>query len=282
MNAAGSARIAALYSYPLKSARGIERSEATLSSAGLADDRLWMVVDPQGRFLTQRELPRLALLAPTLSEEALVLRCGEAPALSVARGQRGTACRVSIWNDQCAAFDEGDTAAEWLARLLGRPCRLVRFDAAEPRLSNRAWTGPLEAENRFTDGFPLLVLGSASLEDLNARLAAPLPVNRFRPNLLLEGLAAYAEDRIDELHCGPICLKIVKPCTRCRITTTNQDRGEPEGEEPLRTLKSYRYDPDLRGVCFGQNVIVASGAGETLRRGQQFAIRWRGEARYST
>jgi uncharacterized protein YcbX len=269
------ARIAALYSYPVKSARGIEHAAATLTNAGLADDRLWMIVTPQGRFLTQRELPRLALLAPELSGSALQLRAAGLPTLTILRAALGAACRVSIWKDQCAAFDEGEPAADWLAQLLGRPCRLVRFDAAEPRLSNPAWTGAWSAANRFSDGYPVLALGAASLADLNARLAAPLPVNRFRPNLLLEGLPAYAEDRIDELHCGSIRLKVVKPCTRCRITTTNQDLGEPEGDEPLRTLMSYRYDEALRGVCFGQNVIVTGGAGQTLRRGQEFAIRWR-------
>jgi hypothetical protein len=268
-------RIAALYSYPVKSARGIEHAAATLTDAGLAEDRLWMIVTPERRFLTQRELPRLALLVPALSEAALVLHAPGVPELVLVRSAQGSPCRVSVWNDQCAAFDEGDAAAEWLARLLGRACRLVRFDAGEPRLSNRAWTGALIAENRFSDGFPLLALSAASLRDLNARLTVPLPVNRFRPNLLLEGLEPYAEDRIDALHCGPIRLKLVKPCTRCRITTTDQERGELDGEEPLRTLMSYRYDEALHGVCFGQNVIVASGAGETLRRGQEFAVRWR-------
>jgi uncharacterized protein YcbX len=272
------ARIAALYSYPVKSAGGTEHAAATLTEAGLDGDRLWMIVTPEGRFLTQRELPRLALLAPALSADTLLLRFPGAVELAVARGRPGSSCRVRVWKDDCAAFDEGDAAAEWLGQLLDRPCRLVRFDPAEPRLSDRAWTGALPAPNRFTDGFPLLVLGAASLRDLNSRLPAALPVNRFRPNLLLEGLEAYDEDRIDELHCGAIRLKLVKPCTRCSITTTNQDLGSVEGEEPLRTLKTYRYDAALRGVCFGQNVIIAGGVSATLRRGQEFGIRWR----YST
>jgi uncharacterized protein len=270
-----SARIAALYTYPVKSARGIECVEATLTSAGLADDRLWMIVSPPGQFLTQRELPRLALLVPELSDSALVLRARGAPELAIARTGQGTGCRVRVWKDDCAAFDEGDEAGAWLTQVLGRPCRLVRFDAAQPRFSNPTWTGALAAETRFSDGFALLALGTGSLEDLNARLAIRLPVNRFRPNLLLDGLDAYAEDRVDELQAGAVRLKVVKPCTRCAITSTNQDRGELEGEEPLRTLKTYRYDASLHGVCFGQNLIVVAGAGETLKRGQEFAIRWR-------
>ncbi len=275
MSTTATARIAALYSYPVKSARGTGHAQATLTAAGLDGDRLWMVVTPEGRFLTQRELPRLALLAPELSPDTLVLRAAGSAPLAIARGRPGSACRVRVWRDDCAAFDEGDAVAAWLRQLLGRSCRLVRFDPAEPRLSDPAWTGALPAPNRFTDGFPLLLLGAESLRDLNARLPAALPVNRFRPNLLLEGLAAYDEDRIDELHAGSVRLRVVKPCTRCSITSTDQERGTVEGEEPLRTLKTYRYDTALRGVCFGQNVIVAGGAGETLRVGQELRVRWR-------
>ena len=275
MSLPDTARIAALYSYPVKSARGTEHAQALITDAGLDGDRMWMLVTPEGRFLTQRELPRLALLAPELSADTLVLRSAGTPELALARDRVGSACRVRVWKDDCAAFDEGEEAAAWLQRLLGRPCRLVRFDPAEPRLSDRAWTGALAAPNRFTDGFPLLVLSAASLRDLNARLPAPLPLNRFRPNLLLEGLAAYDEDRIDELQAGRVRLKVVKPCTRCSITSTDQELGTVEGDEPLRTLKAYRYDAALRGVCFGQNVIVERGVGEMLRLGQELRVRWR-------
>ncbi len=275
MSSRHTARIAALYTYPVKSARGIECAQARLTSAGLAEDRQWMIVSPPGQFLTQRELPRLALLAPELSDTTLVLRLRGASEITIARTGQGRPCRVRVWKDVCAAFDEGHEVASWLTKVLARPCRLVRFDATQPRLSDQAWTGAYRAQNRFSDGFPLLALGTGSLEDLNARLTVPLPVNRFRPNLLLEGLEPYAEDRIAELQAGPVRLKMVKPCTRCRITTTNQDSSEVEGEEPLRTLKAYRYDAQLRGVCFGQNLIVVAGAGETLRRGQEFVIRWR-------
>jgi hypothetical protein len=275
MSAPDSVRIAALYVYPLKSARGTECSEAMLTSAGLAADRQWMIVSAQGQFLTQRELPRMALLVPELSEARLVLRAHGGSQLTLSRALAGTPCRVRVWQDECAAFDEGDEAAAWLSQLLGRPCRLVRFDPAQPRFSSPAWTGALRAENRFSDGFPLLALGTGSLADLNARLAVAIPVNRFRPNLLLEGLEPYAEDRIAELEHGEVRIRVVKPCTRCIITTTDQDSGERAGEEPLRTLRRYRYDAQLRGVCFGQNLIVVGGAGASLRRGQELRIRWR-------
>jgi uncharacterized protein len=155
----------------------------------------------------------------------------------------------------------------------------VRFDPAQRRLSERDWTGQYQAENRFSDGFPLLALSAASLADLNSRLAVRLPMNRFRPNIVLEGLSPYDEDRIDELCGAGVRLKLVKACTRCRITATNQNTGELEGDEPLRTLRTYRYDAQLHGVCFGQNAIVVEGNGATLRRGELLAIRWRQQAR---
>jgi uncharacterized protein YcbX len=272
---AAAALIAALYYYPVKSARGIALDEATLTAAGFTDDRRWMLISPAGRFMTQREWPRLALLRPSLSSTALQLSAPALPNLSIALSQQGLRRRVHIWKDEVHAFDEGEAASEWLRQLLGTDCRLVRFDPAQRRLSSPDWTGVHEAENRFSDGYPLLVLSAESLQDLNARLSAPLPIDRFRPNILLEGVQPYDEDRIDELSAHGIRLKLVKPCTRCKIPTTNQETGVPEGDEPLRTLKGYRYDAQLQGVCFGQNTIVIEGAGRTLRRGQELQILWK-------
>ena len=273
------ARIAALHYYPLKSARGVELERALLTIAGFEDDRRWMLVTNAGRFVTQRELPRLALLRPRISPTALLLTAPELPEISMPLSRQGQRRAVTVWRDHCEAFDEGDDVAAWLRAFLGRNCRLVRFDPAHRRLSARDRTGEFEAEIRFADGFPILALNAASLTDLNNRLASQLPVNRFRPNIVLEGLQPYDEDRIDELSGDGVRLKLVKACTRCGITVTNQDSGKVEGDEPLRTLQRYRYDPVLHGVCFGQNAIVVEGAGATLRRGQTLEIRWRKHAR---
>lgn len=274
---AGTARIAALHVYPVKSARGIELDDAGLTRAGLEQDRRWMLVDAAGRFLTQRELPRLALLVPVVSATALRLQAPAMPEISIALAREGERRRVSVWNHSCEAFDEGAAVADWLRQYLDHECRLVRFDPAHRRLSSRQWSGAVEAENQFSDGFPILALSTASLADLNARLPEPLPMNRFRPNIVLEGLDAYDEDRIDELCDGAIRLKPVKACTRCKITTTNQDTGGAASDEPLRTLKSYRYDAALHGVCFGQNLIVIDGVGARLRRGQTLQLRWKAQ-----
>jgi uncharacterized protein YcbX len=273
-----SARIAALHYYPVKSARGVELERALLTIAGFEDDRRWMLVTNAGRFITQRELPRLALIKPQMSPDALLLTAPQLPQISIPLSRQGPLRSVTVWRDQFEAFDEGHDVAAWLYAVLGRQCRLVRFDSSHRRLSERAWTGDIEAENRFSDGFPILAVNAASLTDLNSRLASPLPMNRFRPNIVLDGLQPYDEDRIDELHGDGVRLRLVKACTRCRITLTDQNTGEVDGEEPLRTLQSYRYDALLHGVCFGQNVIVVEGAGATLRRGQSLEIRRRADA----
>ncbi len=268
------ARIVELHVYPLKSARGIALEQGLLTRTGLALDRHWMIVGPNGRFVTQRELPRLALLAPALAETALVVRAPTMPELTVPFTEAERR-RVTIWRDECEAFDQGPEAATWLREFLGQELRLVRFDSSHRRLSAPEWTAPYEAQSQFADAFPLLAISTASLLDLNQRLPRALPMNRFRPNIVLEGLEPYGEDRIEELGDGSIRLRPVKPCTRCKITTTDQDAGAVDGDEPLRTLRQYRYDASLHGVCFGQNLIVVAGAGQYLRRGQTLQLQWK-------
>jgi uncharacterized protein YcbX len=178
-----------------------------------------------------------------------------------------------VWGDRCVGIDQGDGAAGWIGSLLGREARLVRFDPAAARRSDTAWTGEMEAYNRFSDGFPLLVVSRASLDDLNSRLEVAVPMDRFRPNLVFDGLPPFGEDDLDEIDCGGVRLRVVKPCTRCVITTTDQRSGARAGDEPIRTLKSYRWNAELRGVAFGQNAIVVEGAGLRLGLGRAFDAR---------
>ncbi len=178
-----------------------------------------------------------------------------------------------MWGDRCVGVDQGDAAAGWIGSLLGREARLLRFDPASSRRSDPAWTGDLDAFSLFSDGFPLLVVSRASLDDLNSRLPAAVPMERFRPNLVLDGLPPYGEDKLHEIELCGVRLRIVKPCTRCVITTTDQRSGERMGDEPLRTLKTYRWNAALRGVAFGQNAIVVSGAGQRLSAGSGASTR---------
>jgi uncharacterized protein YcbX len=261
--------VAALHVYPVKSCRGIALEEARLTEAGLEHDREWMIVTPDGRFVTQRERPRLALIETRLTADALVLSAPGLEPLVVPFDHAGAPVEVTVWRDRCRAHDQGEDAARWLRAFAGHELRLVRFDPSHRRPSDGTWTGGLEAFARFSDGFALLAISSASLADLNARLATPLPMNRFRPNVVLGGLPPYGEDQLDDLLAGGVRLRRAKPCARCIITTTDQASGDRDGEEPLRTLKTYRWDPALKGVMFGQNMIVVAGAGSWLRAGME-------------
>ena len=258
--------IASLHVYPVKSCRGISLTQAELTTRGLRHDREWMVVTPEGRFLTQRELPRLALIAPDIAGLELRLQAPGAGGIAVALDAGASPSReVTVWGDTVLARDEGEAAARWLSDFLQRSVRLVRFDPSRRRPTDPAWSAGRAGESAFSDGYPVLVLSRASLGDLNARLPQALPLDRFRPNLVLDGCDPYAEDSLRVLQSGTATLRLVKPCTRCIITTTDQSTAERDGEEPLRTLRSYRWSSELRGVTFGQNAIVESVG--TLRVG---------------
>jgi uncharacterized protein YcbX len=267
--------VAALNVYPIKSCAGAALDESLLIETGLEFDRAWMVVDEAGRFVTQRELPRMALVRPTLKAHELVLRAPGMLALHLALDTVESACRVTVWHDEVAAYDMGDLAAQWFSDFLGRRLRLVRFDPAHRRLSNRHWTGDIAAENAFSDGFPLLVVSQASLDELNRRLRqaghAAVPMARFRPNIVLAGLDAHGEDHLDELRLdtpqGPVCLKLVKPCPRCGIPDIDPETAE-QGQAVGDAMRAYRADPRLDGaISFGMNAVIADGIERTLRTG---------------
>lgn len=269
--------ITALNVYPVKSCRGIALERALITATGFAGDREWLIVRPNGQFVTQRDEPRLALIEAISTESTLTLSAPDVGAIVVSREVASAPMEVTCWRDKCAAFDAGPDAAAWLQGYLGKPYRLVRFDAARQRLSDRAWTQGIEAQNQFSDGFPWLVISQASLDDLNSRLEQPLPMNRFRPNIVIDGLPAYGEDEVHEFSTSAapphsVRLRAVKACTRCGITTTDQVTAERRGDEPLQTLRGYRFRRDLMGVVFGQNLILVDGIGQDLHVGQQLEV----------
>jgi uncharacterized protein len=277
------ATISQINVYPIKSCAGIALDEARMFAHGLEYDRYWMLVDTSGRFVTQRTMPRMALIEPELAGSELVVRApGRAPfrtPLDAAVLSDAERIDVTVWRSTLNALDVGGEAAQWFSAFLGAPLRLVRFDPAAQRIANRDWTGDTIAPLRFADGYPLLAIGQASLDDLNARLANKgvdaIPMNRFRPNLVLSGIEAYEEDYIDTLRietgAGPIGLRFVKPCTRCPIPTIDQLSGAPDPRwphEPTDTMSAYRADSRVDGqMTFGQNAVVVEGAGTVLAAG---------------
>ena len=268
--------ITGLHVHPVKSCAGVSLPEVLLIETGFEFDRAWMVVDTDGEFLSQRELPRMALVATELRHSELVLRAPGMLALHLALDTVEAPTRVRVWDDEVAAYDMGDLAAQWFSDFLRQPLRLVRFDPEQKRLSNRAWTGTIEAENAFSDGYPILVISEASLAGLNERLAAkdlpPVTMQRFRPNLVLAGLDEHGEDHLDEITFdtpeGPVRLKLVKPCPRCPIPNVDPATGVA-GHEPGDTLAGYRADERVGGaISFGMNAVIVEGLECVLRVGQ--------------
>lgn len=279
-------RIARLFVYPVKSCAGVELAEAVLTETGLDLDRAWMVVDSRGEFVTQRELPRMALIRPQLKHLEVVLRAPGMLALHLTIEAVEQPMTVRVWGDTVAAYDMGDTAAQWFTDFLGRPLRLVRFDPDVKRLSPLDWTAGLEAPNQFSDAFPLLVVSEGSLAELNRRLAAKghdaVGIERFRPNVLLAGLEAHDEDRVDVLRIATgeqacVVLRPVKPCPRCPIPNIDPvtARIDPQVSD---TLQAYRANERVGGaVAFGMNAIVLEGVEQVLRVGQRVTADWRFE-----
>jgi len=265
-----------LFIYPIKSCAGIEVQKAMLLETGLEWDRAWMVVDGEGEFVSQRELPRMALIKPQIKTEEMIMRAPGMLALHIALDAVEEPTRVRVWDDEVKAYDMGSVAAQWFSDFLGQPLRLVRFDPEQQRLSSVKWTGGVEAPNQFADGFPVLVTSEASVDDLNSRLRAaglePVGVERFRANVVLAGVEAHDEDRLDVFHVasdrGELQIKPVKPCARCPIP--NIDPATAASSPSVGdTLQTYRQDARMNGaITFGMNAIVLAGVGQWLRVGQ--------------
>lgn len=276
-------RVQALWLHPIKSCGGIAVDNALLIETGLEFDRAWMVVDAQGLMLTQRQHPRMALVQPTLRSADLVLRAPGMLALHLRLDTVELPTRVQVWDDIVKAYDMGALAAQWFSDFLGVKARLVRFDPAQQRLCDAAWAGEIAAESAFADGFPLLVASSASLDELNRRLQAgghpAVTMQRFRPNLVLDGLQAHDEDSLHEVTVatddGPVVLRLVKPCGRCSMPDVDPATAAT-GHAVADTLAGYRADARIGGaLSFGMNAVIVSGIDGLLKPGQAAVARWR-------
>lgn len=246
-----------IWRYPVKSLAGGRHRRLAVGQRGPAGDRHWMVVDAEGRFLTQRQLPAMALLQADMDGAGLRLTDRTTGAeLRVAAGG-GEPLAVQVWGDRVDALAPDAAADAWLSERLGRPCRLVHQPDDGVRPVDPAFGRP-DDQVDFADGFPFLLISQASLDDLNRRLAQPVEMRRFRPNLVVDGCEPYEEDRWRRIRIGELTFRVVKPCSRCPIPTIDPDTGE-RGAEPMRTLMSYRRHDNK--VYFGQN-LIHDGPGE--------------------
>lgn len=262
-------RVVELNRYPVKSLAGNPLSSASIEEKGISFDRNWLVTLPSGKFLTQREIPKMALVKTAVSDSGdLTLSADGRNDVKVPHTEHPEDMdfkRVTVWKDECYAIDEGDDVAAWLSEFLETKCRLVKMKDGfkRPILDNGK---EFDGSVRFQDQYPLLVISTASLQDLNDRLETPLPMNRFRPNIVIEGCAPFEEDEFKTLTSSSgVVISSAKACARCVITTTDQKTAE-RGAEPLKSLASYRVSE--HGVLFGQNYTVKHAG--SLKVGDEF------------
>jgi hypothetical protein len=244
--------VSALAYYPIKSCGPTSVREAVLDDCGIVNDRRFLVTDPDGMFKTQREHRGMALIQPQIEGDRLTVSAPNMVPLSIDVVPDGHRLQVQIFRSICQAVDQGDAMAEWLSTYLKTPCRLVTMAPDFVRPVNPAFARNPEDQVAFADAYPFLLTTEASLDDLNARMATPLPMHRFRPNIVVADATPYAEDHWHTLKIGAVSFANVKPCVRCVMTTLDQVTLE-QGEEPLRTLARYRRTGE--GVIFGQNLI---------------------------
>jgi len=245
--------VSSLLFYPIKACRGFELESANVERMGLQYDRRMMVVTPEGECLTQREYPRLALVTPKLNTDALELSAPNYDSIQFGIQNSGTCVTVNIWKSKgVQAIDQGEEAAQWFSDWLGTDVRLVHIAVGYKRLVNEKWAVHEDDHTGFADGYPILLVSEEGLADLNSHLDSPIPMNRFRPNIVVKGCGPFAEDGWNRIRIGDVELAVVKPCARCEVTTIDKETLE-RSKEPLKTLGKYRKRE--LGAIFGQNVI---------------------------
>lgn len=263
----GSPILSGIHVYPIKSCGGISLESADLVATGLRHDRRWMLVDEAGGFVSQRAVPRMALISVSMGDENLTIHAPGMPDLEVPFEGEGGRIGVEVWGDAQRGVPAGKEYDRWFEEFLNGDYRLVRQPDDDVRPVDSVYAADGDRAS-FADRFPFLLISEASLEDLNGRLESPLPMNRFRPNLVVRGCGPYAEDGWGEIRVGATLFRVAEPCRRCAITMTDQQTAD-RGKEPLRTLATYRRW-DGGGVIFGRN-LIHSGPG-TLRVGDPVEV----------
>lgn len=273
-------RISELNIYPIKSLKGISVDSAVVEARGLQHDRRWMLVDAQGGFLTQREVPKMATVGVDIRDDGLLVSAsGITTTVIPFEPNTGDQLNVTVWGTNSEAIGYGRGVNQWFSQVLGIECKLVYMPDDAGRVINELFNAG-DDKVSFADGYPQLVIGEASLADLNSKIDERLPMNRFRPNIVVTGSEAFAEDNWKRISVGDAVFRSTKPCARCVITTIEQARGEFDGKEPLKTLASYRQAKDVipdrfesfgmnaTAVLFGQNLIGES-IGATINVGDE-------------
>lgn len=247
--------VSELYIYPIKSLGGISAGSALVTSRGLQYDRRWLLIDSNNRFLTQREYPEMALLQPGLTTDGLIVHQKKNEAESIfiphALPPATKTVTVQIWDDVCEAKLASNEIHKWFSAALNKQCRLVYMPDTTARMVDKKYAANNEITS-FSDAYPVLIIGQSSLDEVNSRLTDPLPINRFRPNIVFTGAKPFEEDTMEEFEINGIGFFGVQLCARCVVTTINQDEAT-KGKEPLKTLASYRMKGNK--IYFGQNLL---------------------------
>ncbi len=277
--------VISLYIYPVKSLKGIALQQAQLTPQGLAFDRHWMITDEEGRFVTQRQLPQLTLITTQLTDSHLLLSYPGLADLAIPLNKEFSSApieQLKIHADVCSGFDEGQQASDWLTEAMqqhwGKRLFLKRFNVQQQRPVEPEFLAE-QADTHFADAYPILVCNQASLDKLNQELQRQgeqtVSMERFRPNIVIEGLPAFAEDKVNELAAEDLSIRIGlrKPCQRCKMTTIDPQTGAINNpKQPLKTLISLNHFEDLKGAYFGQNAIVLQGASKQLNSGSSLLV----------
>ena len=251
-------RVAGLFFHPIKSCAAIPEERLKIEIRGPELDREFMVVDKDGKFMSQRTHPRMCLARPRIEGDYLVVSADGVGRIEIDLRQPGRFSRtVRVWDDECAGLDQGRDAAELFSELLRADCRLVRYHLGRPRRHTSPWLGGEELAVSFADAYPVLVVSESALDGLNAKLESPVPMNRFRPNIVLGGCTPHAEDGWKGFEAGGIRFEFAKLCDRCTVPDVDQATGE-QGHGTVKTLSRYRREllpGKPAAVCFGANYV---------------------------
>jgi uncharacterized protein YcbX len=266
-------KIAELFVYPVKSCAGVRMDEVSIAPTGFKFDRNWMIIDDSGTFVTQREHPKLALVQPEFANGGIILSAPVMEPLHVSASGNGDPTKISLFGETHEALSITAEADAWFSTYLGGAFRLAKCDPRTLRKGGVQYPERDAAPTSFVDNYGILVISQASHAALNQKLPQAVPMNRFRPNIVVSGVDEHDEDYFTNARCGEVALRFVNPCFRCSLTSIDQKSGTP-GLEVLPVLSTYRYDDAAKGVKFGAYAAISGGVGAQLRVDSDLDVDW--------